>query len=89
MPQGYKKSGSLRKVFKKMPGGESKLTYLARNPSVHKCAECGKELKGIPRLSSTKAKNTPKTKKRPERPYGGYLCSSCARKKIVQEVRRS
>ncbi|MBV1767120.1 MAG: 50S ribosomal protein L34e, partial [Methanobacterium sp.] len=28
-----------------------------------------------------------KTKKRPNRPYGGYLCSECARKHFKKEAR--
>jgi large subunit ribosomal protein L34e len=27
------------------------------------------------------------SKKRPERPFGGYLCSECSRKQIKQEAR--
>lgn len=87
MPAGNKKSGTLRKVFKRTPGGKTVVHYEKRKPKQHKCATCGKELVGIPRLRPTEMKNTPKTKKRPERPYGGYLCSSCVRKKIIQEAR--
>ncbi len=89
MPQGKDKSNSRRKVFKTTPGAKRVVHRIARKPSVHKCAECGNELKGIPRLRSSEAHNTAKTKKRPERPYGGYLCSACARKRIIQETRRS
>ncbi len=87
MVQGSKKSGSFRKVFKKTPGAKNVVHYESRKPKVHKCAVCGEKLAGIPRLRPTDAKNTPKSNKRPERPYGGYLCNVCARKKIVQETR--
>lgn len=87
MPRGSKKSGSLRKVFKKTPGGKVAVHHEKKNPSQHKCASCGKELIGIPRLRPTKMQNIPKTQKRPERAYGGYLCSACARRKIIVENR--
>lgn len=87
MPSGNKKSGSLRKVFKKTPGGKVIIAYEKRNPSQHKCSGCGIELIGIPRLRPTKMQNIPKTQRRPERAYGGYLCSACARRKIIVEHR--
>ncbi|MFC2136001.1 50S ribosomal protein L34e [Bacteroidota bacterium] len=87
MPAGNKKSGSLRKVFKKTPGGKTVIHYEKRNPAQHKCAECGAELVGIPRLRPKEMQKLAKTKKRPERPYGGYLCSKCARNKIINETR--
>ncbi len=89
MPYGSQKSGTLRKVFKKTPGGVVKIHYKKRKPKVHKCAECGIELKGIPRLRPTEMRNLAKSKKRPQRPYGGYLCSACTKRRLVQETRRS
>jgi large subunit ribosomal protein L34e len=34
-----------------------------------------------------KMKNMPKSSKRPERPYGGVLCSACTRKLLKSKVR--
>ncbi|MBC8494651.1 50S ribosomal protein L34e [archaeon] len=87
MPAGSKKSGTFRKVFKKTPGGKTVVHYELRKPKQHKCAECGAELKGMPRLRPVEMQKLAKTEKRPERPYGGVLCSACARKKLIQEVR--
>lgn len=87
MPQPRFRSRSKKRVQKKMPGGTTRLTYEDRKTKVHKCSSCGAKLKGIPRLSATKAKHTPKTKKRPERPFGGFLCASCARKRLKAEAR--
>lgn len=83
MPAGSRKSGTLRKVFKKTPGGRNKISYEKRKPQVAKCADCGKGLIGIPRLRPKKMQKLAKTEKRPERPYGGYYCSACARRKII------
>ena len=87
MPRPKFRSRSLRRIQKKMPGGKTKQIYVKKKPKIHKCAECGAELKGIPRLNPTKAKNIPKTKKRPERPYGSFLCNKCAKEKFKKEAR--
>ena len=58
-----------------------------KKPSKAKCGSCGAVLSGVPRTRPFKLKKTPKTNKRPERPYGGVLCSKCMRKKIKTEAR--
>ena len=85
MVSGKHKSRSFRRVFKRVIS-KTKIFYKRRTPKVPHCAECGDKLKGIPRLSIKDAMNTPKTKKRPERPYGGVLCSKCTRIKIKKQI---
>jgi len=87
MVEGKHKSRSLRRTHKKTPGGKTKKYYHARRPSVHKCAVCGVELKGIPRMMRTEAKNAPKSKKKVERPFGGFLCPGCLKAKLKKELR--
>jgi large subunit ribosomal protein L34e len=87
MPRPQYRSRSLRRVKKKMPGGTTRLVYDKRKPGVARCAICSIELKGIPRLRPFKARNAPKTEKRPERAYGGFLCGSCLRLKLKEEAR--
>lgn len=79
------RSRSLRKMRVKLPGGAWITHYFKRNPSPAYCAECGKPLHGTARLRSIRMKRIPKSRKRPERPYGGNLCSRCARKRIKAE----
>ncbi|MEM4259664.1 MAG: 50S ribosomal protein L34e [Candidatus Woesearchaeota archaeon] len=62
--------------------------YLKRKPKIAHCANCGAVLKGVPRERPYKMHNMPKTKKRPERPYGGVLCSSCSRETIKSYARQ-
>ena len=81
------RSKSLRRVKVKVPGGTTKLVYKKRKPKKAKCSSCGAVLKGVPRESATKMKNLAKTRKRPQRPYGGVLCSKCTRKLIVSKAR--
>jgi len=87
MPRGMFKSGRLRKIFVKVPGGRTKVHYRQRKPSKAICASCKKQLSGVPRELDSKMFNLPKTVKRPERPYGGILCSACTRDLLKQKAR--
>jgi large subunit ribosomal protein L34e len=89
MPAGKHKSRSLRRVQKTTPGGKTKQYYVTRKPKMHKCAICGIELKGIPRLNNAKAKNAPKSAKKVERAFGGFLCANCLKNKLKAEIRQS
>jgi len=86
MPAGRHKSGTFRKVIRRTPGGKLSVQYKKRKPQAAKCSECGTTLMGVPRALPSKMTNMPKTRKRPERPYGGSLCSKCMRQKIVETV---
>ena len=81
------RSGRHSRVHKRTPGGETKLTFQRKNPKTPKCASCGKELKGIPRLRISKAKKAAKSQKTVSRAYGGFLCASCLRDKLKAEAR--
>ncbi len=87
MVQGKFKSSRLRKRKVKVPGGQTKTRYLERKPKQARCGTTGEKLHGIPRMGATKAKNTAKTLKRPERPYGGVLSSRAMRVKMRQEAK--
>ncbi len=87
MPEPRFRTRTNRKIQKKLPGGKTVDLYSKGKPRVAKCANCGKSLKGIPRERQHKMKKLGKTKKRPERPYGGNLCSDCARNLIKTKAR--
>jgi len=87
MPRGMFKSGRLRKIFVKTPGSKTIIHYRQRKPSKAICGSCKKPLLGVPRELPAKMANLPKTAKRPERPYGGVLCSTCVRKVHKQKAR--
>lgn len=89
MPRGMFKSGRFRKVFVKAPGGRTKLQYRQRKPSKAVCAVCKKPLAGVPRKVPGKLTALPKTARRPERKYGGKLCSACTRTLLKNKVRLS
>lgn len=81
------KSRTYRRVKVKVVKGVT-THYEKKKPSKARCADCGGNLAGVPRERPSKMQNMPKTAKRPERPYGGMLCSACSRKKIIAEVRQ-
>ncbi len=87
MVSGKHKSNSMRKVFVKAPGNTVKVHYRGRKPSKAVCSVYGTPLPGVARGTSTELKNMPKTKKRPERPYGGVLSSKALRDKMKQKAR--
>lgn len=87
MPEPRKRSRTFRRVKKRTPGSRVVTHYELRKPKIARCARCGKPLKGVPRERPAKMRKLPKTKKRPERPYGGYLCSSCMRELMKQKIR--
>ncbi len=81
------KSRTMRRVFKRTPGGRNAVDYVLRKPAKLRCSNCDKELHGIPRLRPQKLSKTPKTRKRPERAFGGVMCSSCSRRAIIEKSR--
>jgi len=89
MVSGKFKSRTKRRVKKRTPSGKVKTVYLKRKPQPAKCANCKAILKGVPRKTPSKLKSIPKTQRRPERPYGGNLCSKCMRAKIISKTRKS
>ncbi len=82
MVSGRYKSRTFARVQRKTPGGKTVQHHTLRKPKAAKCATCGDVLKGVPRERPIKMQSLPKTHKRPERPYGGVLCSKCTRAKI-------
>lgn len=87
MPSGMFKSGRFRKVFVKTPGGKATIHYRERKPKRAVCGQCKKPLSGVPRERPAIMANLPITMKRPERPYGGVLCSACMRVRVQNAVR--
>ena len=87
MPAPRLRTRSLRRVFKKTPGGNVKMHYIKRKPQSQKCGSCGDVLKGTPRELPYKIRTMSKSDKRPKRPYGGVLCTKCTRLKIISKIR--
>ncbi|MBW2963956.1 50S ribosomal protein L34e [Candidatus Woesearchaeota archaeon] len=82
------RSRTFRRVSRRTPGSNTTLQYRKRKPEKAKCGKCGEVLPGVPRERPYKMTRMAKTKKRPERPYGGVLCSACTRRKIISDSRK-
>ncbi len=78
----------MARVKKKVrtPTGKVKIVEVRKRPKIAKCAICGKPLSGVPREIPSKIRKLAKTEKRPNRPYGGYLCPSCMRKVMKEKA---
>jgi len=72
---------------KKRTATKTVIKIKRRRPGIAVCASCGKQLHGVPRLNATEMKKMAKTKKRPERAYGGYYCSRCT-KELFKDMAR-
>ncbi|MEM2121580.1 MAG: 50S ribosomal protein L34e [Candidatus Woesearchaeota archaeon] len=88
MTAGRFKSRSWRRIKVRTPK-RTIVRYTRKKPKKAVCALCKKEIHGVPREFPKKLKSMAKTKKRPERPYGGYLCSECLRKVMKEKARNS
>jgi len=78
---------TLKRKRVRTPGNRLVTHYKRKKPSVAKCAICKKPLHGVPRLNPVQMRKLAKSKRRPERPYGGNLCSSCMRDLLRKTVR--
>jgi len=76
----------LKKKYVKLPGNKIKVIFKKRKPKSAKCGICGKELQGIPRLRKGDFRKLSKSERRPNRPYGGNLCSRCMRNEIIRRA---
>ncbi len=81
------RSRSIKRSQMKVPGGRTVTHYKKGKASIARCAKCGRSLKGVPRKRPSELKKLPKSQRRPSRPYGGNLCSSCMREVFREKVR--
>lgn len=82
MPRPAQRSRSFIKKHVHTPGGKARTHYVKKKPRPAVCALCRKALHGVPRGLPGRIAKLPKTKLRPERPYGGNLCSACTRSMV-------
>ena len=87
MPRPSKRSRTLARIYKRVTKGV-KLVYKKRKPKKSHCSKCGIILKGIPHERPYKMMNMPKSQKRPERMFGGVLCSKCAKREMINRFRK-
>ncbi len=82
MPRPAQRSRSFSKNPVNTPGGKAKIHYVKKKPGIARCAVCKRPLHGVPSGLPAQIKKLKKTEKRPDRPYGGNMCSACSRETI-------
>ena len=81
------RSRSFKRIKKSIPGGNNVIHYKRKGVSKAHCASCGTTLSGVASAKPAELKKLSKTQKRPERPFGGVLCSKCTRATIRVKAR--
>ncbi len=61
------------------PGNKVAVHKKRAKVGIKRCANCNKNLHGIPKLIPSELKKLSKTKRTVNRIYGGYFCGSCTR----------
>jgi large subunit ribosomal protein L34e len=83
------RSRSWRRKYVRTPGGRVVVHFERRKPKIAHCAICGRPLHGVPRLRPVDLRKLPRTMRRPERPYGGYICPSCLARLLKASIHAS
>ena len=86
MPELRYRSRSYKRIFKKTPGGRTVIHYRRKNHQSMSVPDVENHYMVFPG-KTLRDKETREIQKRPNRPYGGYYCSSCARKVFKREAR--
>ncbi|MFT4311847.1 MAG: 50S ribosomal protein L34e [Candidatus Woesearchaeota archaeon] len=87
MVSGKHKNHTFARRFVRTPGARTVLTHQLRKPGRAVCPVTGQYLHGIAHVRPAKLRAMPKTKRRPQRPFGGVLSSSAARRELQFKAR--
>ena len=83
------KSKSKNKVFRKTPGTLLKVHLEKRNPKGQFCGISGAILNGIPKKTATEFNKLSKSKKRPNRKYGGTFSHKVVKDHLEKAIWQS
>lgn len=87
MVRGFLKNRTFKRVRVSLPGGGSKIQYRRARNGAPQCADCGGVLKGTARGSPSQIMKLSKSERRPDRLFGGVLCSACSKERIILRAR--
>ncbi len=87
MPAPRFRSRTFRRVYTRTPGSNVVIHYKKRKPSKQKCANCSAILKGLKSDIPSKINKQTKSRKTIKRMFGGFLCSKCSRREIINRTR--
>ncbi|MBI2542618.1 MAG: 50S ribosomal protein L34e [Candidatus Aenigmarchaeota archaeon] len=79
----------MKKVKRRVTSGKVRIHVKREKTALHRCANCKGILHGMKRLMQSRVRKLAKSDRRPDRPYGGYLCSNCTRELFRERARVS
>lgn len=82
-----KRRGSAKARHRVSPGGKPGVIYKLKKPSPALCGLCRSRLHAVPRLAPPELKKLSKTERRPERVFGGILCTRCSGQVLKEAAR--
>lgn len=80
------KSNSKNRSFKKTPGTNRRVHFGKSNPRGHFCGISGAILNGIPKKTATNFNKLSKSKKRPNRKYGGTYSHKVVKTQLERTI---
>ena len=83
------KSNSKKRVFRKTPGTNLKVHLEKSNPKGHFCGKSGAKLNGIPKKTVNEFNKLSKSKKRPNRKYGGTYSHKVVKTQLERAIWQS
>ncbi len=67
-----------KKKFYTAPGGEARIKYIRGRNSIHKCANCGGQMHGVPHGQGVAGtRRLSHSQRRPSALFAGMLCTKC------------
>jgi len=75
-----------KKIQKTTPSGKRVVKRGRKKPSASLCSKCGAKLHGMPKARPSAMMKIAPSKRTPNRPYGGNLCSRCMRETLKNRV---
>ncbi|MDK2413293.1 large ribosomal subunit protein eL34 [Penaeus vannamei] len=79
----YNTASNKRRIVR-TPGGRLVYQYVKKRGKRAACGNCKRELAGVVRCRPYELKRMPKYKKKVARAYGGSLCHTCVRERVVR-----
>jgi len=81
VPQRRLRTGSVRRVARRLPGGESVVRYERRKGGTPRCGRCGRPLPGLP----PDWRRLPASSRKANRPFSN-LCCRCSREALKERL---
>ncbi len=80
------RSRTFKRTYKTTPGHSTKVSYKRPNPKAPSCAITNQKLHGIPRFRQGKFSSLSKSKKRPNRKFGGTYSHTAVKRAIKRSI---